>query len=95
MSLDKITVAQIAHLARLSVDTDETTGYREELGRILELVDQLESATTASVKPLAHPLDLNARLRTDEVSEPEQRELFQAQAPAVGDGYYIVPKVID
>lgn len=95
MSLDKTTVAQIAHLARLSIDADETAGYREELGRILELVDQLESAATASVEPLAHPLDLNACLRPDEISESDQRELFQAQAPAVDDGYYLVPKVID
>lgn len=95
MSLDKTTVMQIAHLARLSADADEIAGYREELGRILELVNQLESAATASVEPLAHPLDLNARLRPDEVSEPDQRELFQAQAPAVDDGYYLVPKVID
>jgi len=95
MSLDKTAVAQIARLARLSVDADETAGYQEELGHILDLVDQLEAAATADVEPMAHPLDLGTRLRPDEVSEADQRELFQNQAPVVGDGYYLVPKVID
>lgn len=95
MSLDKTTVEQIAHLARLSVNPEETAAYRQELGQILDLVNQLDAATTASVTPLAHPLDLDARLRPDEVTEPNQREAFQEQAPAVEDGYYLVPKVID
>lgn len=95
MSLDKTTVEQIAGLARLSVDADEISGYQAELGQILDLVNQLEAAATASVEPLAHPLDLNARLRPDEVTETDQRYAFQAQAPAVEDGYYLVPKVID
>lgn len=95
MSLDKTTVEQIAHLARLSLSPGETVAYQQELGQILGLVDQLNAAATASVAPLAHPLDLSARLRPDEVTETDQRERFQAHAPAVENGYYLVPKVID
>lgn len=95
MSLDKSAVEQIASLARLSVEPGEIAAYQSELGQILDLVNQLDAAATADVAPLAHPLDLTARLRLDEVSEPDQREVFQAQAPAVADGYYLVPKVID
>lgn len=95
MSLNKTAVEQIARLARLSVNTEEIAGYQQELGQILDLVNQLEVAATANVTPLAHPLDLSARLRPDEVTESEQRMRFQSQAPAVEDGYYLVPKVID
>lgn len=95
MSLDRTAVEQIARLARLSVDAEESAGYQQELGQILELVNQLETAATANVTPLAHPLDLSARLRPDEVTETDQRGRFQSQAPAVEDGYYLVPKVID
>lgn len=95
MSLDKTTVEQIARLARLSVGPEEVAGYQAELGQILDLVNQLEAAATASVEPLAHPLDLSARLRPDEVTETDQRDTFQSQAPAVESGYYLVPKVID
>lgn len=95
MSLDRTTIEHIASLARLSLDPAETEAYQADLGQILDLVNQLNAATTGTVEPLAHPLDLAARLRPDEVSESDQRDLFQARAPAVQDGYYLVPKVID
>lgn len=95
MSLDKTTIGQIAWLARLSLDSNELDAYRSDLDRILELVNQLDAATTTDIAPLAHPLDLKARLRPDTVTEVDERELFQALAPAARDGYYLVPKVID
>lgn len=95
MALDKNTVDQIATLARLSVDADDNTAYQDELGQILALVDQLDAAATRDVAPLAHPLELTARMRADEVSETDRREAYQAIAPAVANGYYLVPKVID
>ncbi len=95
MSLDKTTVEHIAGLARLSLSTEETASYQAELGQILELVDQLDQVATGTVEPLAHPLELGARLRPDEISETDQRETFQRHAPAVEAGYYLVPKVID
>lgn len=95
MSLDSNRVTQIARLARLSVSTEDATVYELELSRILELVDQLDAAATDQVAPLAHPLDLAIRLRPDEVTENDHREAYQSTAPAVADGYYLVPKVID
>ena len=44
---------------------------------------------------MANPLDATARLRVDEITETNQRERFQAIAPAVENGLYLVPKVID
>jgi aspartyl-tRNA(Asn)/glutamyl-tRNA(Gln) amidotransferase subunit C len=44
---------------------------------------------------MAHPLDMAQRLRADEVSEYDQREYFQAMAPRVEAGLYLVPKVIE
>lgn len=95
MSLDKTTIEQIAWLARLSLDDEELNAYRMDLDRILDLVNQLEVAATSDTAPLAHPLDLKARVRPDKVTETDQREAFQALAPAARDGYYLVPKVID
>ena len=45
--------------------------------------------------PLAHPLDAVQRLRTDEVTETDQREAFQSNASQTEDGLYLVPKVIE
>lgn len=95
MSLDRTTIEQIAWLARLSLDDQEVDDYRSDLDRILDLVSQLESAATTDIPPLAHPLDIKARLRSDSITEVDEREQFQALAPDTRDGYYLVPKVID
>lgn len=95
MSLDKTEIEQIARLARLALDEAEITLYQRELSKILDLVNTMNSVDTAAVQPLAHPLEITARLRPDEVTETDQREKFQAIAPAVANGYYLVPRVIE
>ena len=95
MSLDKHEVERIAHLARLEIDPGAVPEYARNLSNILDLVDQLGSADTAGVEPLAHPLEARQRLREDKVTETDQRERYQAIAPQVEDGLYLVPRVIE
>lgn len=95
MSLDRSDVEQIAHLARLQIDAADIDGYSQSLNSILSLVDQMQATNTDGVEPLAHPLDVVQRLRRDEVTEPNQRDALQAVAPAVEDGLFLVPKVIE
>ncbi len=95
MSLDKDQVQHIAMLARLRVADDEIGDTVDKLSRIVEFVDQLSQADTADVVPMAHPLDAAQRLRADVVTEPDERDEFQKNAPAVADGFYLVPKVIE
>lgn len=95
MPLDRTDVEKIAHLARLAVSDDEKDHYAADLSRILGLVEQMNAVDTADVVPMAHPLHMVQRLRTDEPSEADQRDLFQQLAPATEDGLYLVPKVIE
>ncbi len=95
MSLTAAEVNRIAWLARLAIDSDKTDAYARDLSGILDFIEQMSSVDTESVTPLAHPLDQVQRLRPDAVTEPDQRALFQAQAPAVEAGLYLVPKVIE
>jgi len=45
---------------------------------------------------MAHPLvGLHQRLRTDAVTETDRHELYQANAPSVQAGLYVVPRVIE
>jgi aspartyl-tRNA(Asn)/glutamyl-tRNA(Gln) amidotransferase subunit C len=44
---------------------------------------------------MSHALDLVQRLRPDEVTEGDRRQDYQAVAPAVEAGLYLVPKVIE
>ncbi len=95
MALDASQVEKIAHLARLGIDAEDIPEYARNLSDILAFVEQLEMVDTTSVVPLAHPLDAVQRLRADEVTESDQREAFQANAPQTEAGLYLVPKVIE
>ena len=95
MALDKKDIEKIAWLARLDITPGDIPGYARDLSSILGLVELMNQIDTAKTEPLAHPLDLNARGREDNVTETNQRELFQQYAPAVASGHYLVPKVIE
>ncbi|GGE57276.1 glutamyl-tRNA(Gln) amidotransferase subunit C [Streptosporangium jomthongense] len=95
MSISREDIEKVAVLARIRVDEAQISALESDLGNILNLVDQLSAADTSNVEPLAHPLDAVQRLRADEVTETNQREAFQAIAPATEDGLYLVPRVIE
>ena len=95
MSLDKTQVEKIAHLARLQIDPADIPQYATNLSNILDLVAQMDAVDTNGVDPMAHPTEAVQRLRVDEVTEKDQRDHFQAVAPLVENGLYLVPKVIE
>ncbi|WP_038834221.1 Asp-tRNA(Asn)/Glu-tRNA(Gln) amidotransferase subunit GatC [Pseudomonas aeruginosa] len=67
----------------------------ETLNNILGLIDQMQAVDTSGVEPLAHPLEATQRLRPDAVTETDHRDAYQTIAPAVEEGLYLVPKVIE
>jgi len=95
MSLTQDDVKKIAHLARLAISDDDIPSYEKELSNILGLVEQMNAVDTSDVTPMAHPLDMLQRLRDDIVTEDNHREEYQAIAPAVEDGLFLVPQVIE
>ena len=95
MPLERADIENIAHLARLELDEADVATYARHLSDPLACVEQLDAADTGDVTPMAHPLDAVQRLRADEVTESDQRARFQAIAPAVEEGLYLVPKVIE
>ncbi len=95
MSLNRADVENIAHLARLALDQEDISRYAGDLSKILDLVEQMNQVDTSGIIPMAHPLDATQRLRDDRVTETDQRELFQSNAPKTKAGLYLVPKVIE
>ena len=93
--MNPVEVRNIAHLARLRINEQDIPSYARDLSAILALAEQMQTVDTAKVEALAHPLDMMQRLRDDVVTETDQRELFQAKAPLVENGLYLVPKVIE
>ena len=92
---DKRQINDLANLARIDIDEDIVDGTMKSINDILSLMDQLQSVDTVGVEPMAHPLDACQRLRKDIITEKNQRDDLQAVAPAVENGLFLVPKVID
>ena len=99
MSLAPDDVRRLARLARIAIEPEESGAVLDRLNRVLELIEQMRRVDTQGVEPMAHALDAHLadaqRLRPDEVRESNQREAYQSVAPAVDEGLYLVPKVIE
>ena len=99
MSLSDDQVRRIARLARIAIRTEESQEALERLNRVLGLIDQMQAVDTTGIEPMAHPLEAQLpegqRLRADVATEKDRRESYQSVAPAVQEGLYLVPKVIE
>jgi aspartyl-tRNA(Asn)/glutamyl-tRNA(Gln) amidotransferase subunit C len=95
MSLTEADVKRMAHLARIEIEQQEVAPMLAQLSNIMGLVEQMQAVDTEGVAPMAHAQDLSLRLREDRVTETDQHEAFQAIAPEVEAGLYLVPKVIE
>ena len=99
MSLTSADIARIANLARLELQPAESERMLTQVNGFFELVEKMRAVDTTGIEPLAHPLatiqDVTLRLREDRVSEPNNREANQRNAPAVENGLFLVPKVIE
>ena len=95
MALERSDVEKIAHLARLGLNEGEIPQTTATLNNILGLIDAMQAVDTTGIEPLAHPLEATQRLRADMVTEQNQRDAYQAVAPAVENGLFLVPKVIE
>ncbi len=95
MSLTITDVQRIAHLARIEVTEAEAQATLGKLTGILGLIEEMQAVDTTGIVPMSHSQDVVQRLRADVVTASNQREEFQKIAPAVEDGLYLVPKVIE
>lgn len=95
MALTIDDVRRVAHLARVAVDDAEAAAALEQLSGIFKLIEQMQAVDTSGIAPMSHAQDLVLRLRDDAVTEQDQRAQFQAVAPQVEAGLYLVPKVIE
>jgi aspartyl-tRNA(Asn)/glutamyl-tRNA(Gln) amidotransferase subunit C len=99
MALSAGDVSRIAHLARLELHADEQAAMLDQLNGFFSIVEQMSAVDTGGIEPLYTPLaavsEVPLRLRDDVVTETDEREANQRSAPAVEDGLFLVPKVIE
>ena len=99
MALSPQDVSRIAHLARLELSSAEASAMLTQLNGFFSIVERMSAVDTSGVEPLYTPLsaieNVTLRLREDTVTEADERSANQKSAPAVEDGLFLVPKVIE
>jgi len=95
MALTLDDLHRIAHLARIELDPAAAADAHTKLGAIFGVLDALAAIDTTGVAPMAHAQDVAAALREDVVTETDRRAIYQSVAPAVEDGLYLVPRVVE
>ncbi|ACI98921.1 MULTISPECIES: Asp-tRNA(Asn)/Glu-tRNA(Gln) amidotransferase subunit GatC [Rhodospirillales] len=95
MSLDKATVAKIAHLARIRVPEEEQEHLAQELNGILGWVEQLGEVDTDGVQPITSNVAQTLRRRQDVVTDGGYPEKVVANAPEGAEHFFAVPKVVE
>jgi aspartyl-tRNA(Asn)/glutamyl-tRNA(Gln) amidotransferase subunit C len=95
MTLTLADVHRIAHLARIEIDEAAARDVHKKLEAIFAMINELQAVDTTGIEPMSHAQDVMLPLREDVVTETGPRELFQSVAPAVQDGLYLVPRVVE
>ncbi|MBP6368617.1 MAG: Asp-tRNA(Asn)/Glu-tRNA(Gln) amidotransferase subunit GatC [Burkholderiales bacterium] len=95
MTLTLDDVRRIAHLARIDVDAQAVSDVHAKLEAIFAMINELQAVDTTGVEPTSHAQDVVLPLREDKVTETDRHADFQRIAPAVEDGLYLVPRVVE
>jgi aspartyl-tRNA(Asn)/glutamyl-tRNA(Gln) amidotransferase subunit C len=95
MTLTLADVHRIAHLARIEIDEAAAREVHKKLEAIFAMINELQAVDTTGIEPMSHAQDVMLPLREDVVTETDRRELYQSVAPAVQDGLYLVPRVVE
>ena len=95
MKLKREDVTQLGLLAKLAIDENTISDVKSRLENVLELVNQLQTADTVNIEPMAHPQQDFQTLREDQITEENDQKAFQKLSKDVHNDLYLVPKVIE
>ncbi len=88
-------VAHLAQLARLALTDEELDRFAGQLGAVLDAVAQVGEAEVHDVPATTHAVPLTNVSRPDVVTPCLPRDVVLAAAPAVEDGRFRVPRILD
>jgi len=89
-------IKNLANLAKIAIKDSEIDDYAKKISNIINLIEKIKTIDLKNIPPMSHPLEnINQRLREDKVTETNQRELLQKNAPLIENGLYLVPSIIE
>ena len=95
MALTKNDVYKVATLARIEISDEQAEETLGQLNKVFALIEEMQTVDTTDIEPMAHAQDISTRLRDDVVTEKDEHESLQSNAPSVERALFLVPKVIE
>ena len=95
MTLTLNEVKHIADLARLELNDEEISRYREQLSDILEYAARLQTIDTTSIPPTSSVLPSRSVLRSDQVEQSLNIKEVLGNAPETEKNQFKVPPVFE
>jgi aspartyl-tRNA(Asn)/glutamyl-tRNA(Gln) amidotransferase subunit C len=89
------TIEYVGILAKLELSEAEKEQAKDDIGRMLDYIDKLNELDTTGVEPMSHVFPVNNVFREDVVTGVDEHEKILANAPAVKDGSFKVPKTVE
>jgi aspartyl-tRNA(Asn)/glutamyl-tRNA(Gln) amidotransferase subunit C len=94
-SITRAEVAHLARLARLALGDEELDHFAGQLDQIIGAVARVSEVAADEIPPTSHALPLTNVMRDDEVRPGLTQEEALAGAPAVEDGRFKVPRILE
>ena len=95
MAIDKETVKNVAHLARIDLEPKELEKLSGQLQDIIGFIDKLKTIDIKGINPTSHILPMNNVLREDQPGESLPIDKALENAPHREGNFFAVPQVIE
>jgi aspartyl-tRNA(Asn)/glutamyl-tRNA(Gln) amidotransferase subunit C len=87
-------IDNLANLARLQFNNQEKAEIKNDLQRMIGMIEKLQEVDTSNTEPLLHMTDAMNVYREDEVKGSMNKQEALANAPSASEDYFRVPKVL-
>ena len=88
-------IEDVGILAKLELSDEEKEQAKQDMGRMLDYIDQLNELDTSGVEPMSHVFPVENVFREDVVTNGDDRDEMLANAPESKDGAFKVPKTVE
>lgn len=88
-------VAHLANLARITIPDEQLDHYAQQLDAILDAVAQVSQVVADDVPAMSHPIPMTNVFRQDTPFNSFSQQDALAGGPAVEDGRFRVPRILD
>ncbi len=95
MKITREEVKKVGLLARLELSAAEEQLLTDQMDKILQYMEKLNTLDTSNVEPLAHVVDIVNGFREDKIIHRPSTEALLSNAPERQGNFFKVPKIIE